>query len=402
MADKNRNGIEDSKERKRRPVFSTYTSGNNRAPVGGTPYAAREQDPGPQPRRGLFPTMFPTNRAPVSPTPFRVQSTVPTMGSDEWLAGLARSAGRRNRERGPVESDAMSFSDILAQAMEMFGGGGGGGPATVNYDPQRAAARQNASESDQKIAGIYNALVQSIEGDASGIGSSYDAAKQAQQEATQRAVTDTTAGYQSANDMLTQQAQALGIGEAVANQINSGQTNSGDMTQRLADLNASGASAEKQLNTNRQSALDYNTAVSQAARQESASRRAALASELRNILGQIDSAESQANAQAQNEWASQQGAGQSEALSLAKWMYENQTDERRYQDSMEQDAMELALRYPQQGPASGLMAPDESWALLQRLVGAQDPTGLQQYTMKSPDNLSAILDAYINLIRPRD
>lgn len=408
MADKNRNGIDDSKEKPKKRSLPGYVTGN--APSDNSiPYEARRQDARLTGNRGLsggasINAAFPTNRAPLGgskqfPNSPALPGAMP-MQSDAFLANLMRGRGRRQQEQGPTE---MSFSDMLAQAMQLFGGSGeGGGPSSVNYDPQRNSARANASEADQKIAGIYAALTNSIAGDAGGIGASYDQAKATQQAAADQAQQNVKAGYQSANDMLTQQAQALGIQEAVANQINSGQANGGDMTQRLSDLGAQNAQAQSQLGTNRQSALDYNTAVAQAARQESASRRAALASELRNILGQIDSAEQETNASLANQYSSSAGQGMDSALSLAKWMYENQTDERRHQDESRRLATEMTLKYPgtQQNNA-GLMSPDESWSLIQRLVGAQDPQGLQQYTAKSPENLSAVLDQYINLIRPR-
>jgi hypothetical protein len=318
----------------------------------------------------LMESAWPTDRRPVSAARGRGNSG----------PGKAGILGRLQSQygQGIEEPTEMSFSDILARAMEMFGGGGGG-PSSVSYDPQREAARTNAAESDAKIAGIYNALSQSIVGDAAGIGSSYDQAKAVQQAAADQAQQNVQAGYQSANDMLSQQAAALGIQEAVANQINSGQANGGDMTQRLSDLAAQNAQAQSQLGTNRQSALDYNTAVDQAARQESASRRAALAGELRNILGQIDSAENEANASLANQYGSQQGQAQDSALSLAQWMYENQTDERRYQDDQSRRATELALKYPGQQGSQPPVNP-ESLRRLQELIGySEDPGAFQAW-----------------------
>ena len=73
----------------------------------------------------------------------------------------------RNRAQaeGPEFTQAMSFADALAQAMDLLGqyGGDDGGYGYsdipfVNYDPQRNEARGRASEADIRLGAMYDQL----------------------------------------------------------------------------------------------------------------------------------------------------------------------------------------------------------------------------------------------------
>ena len=394
MADRNRNGIEDSRENR---TLSGYLTGVN-APSNVTPYAAKDQDPALRTNGkpfSLFGNMFPTDRTPVGARGrFQMQSTVPTMGSDKWLAGLARRGGKGGREN--PQSTETSFADTLAQAIELMKslGGGGGGIGRVSYDPQRATARANAAEADKHLAAMYGGLVSSIEGDAAGIGASYDQASAAQKQVTQETSDTIRQGYQSGNDMLTQQAQALGIVEAVANQINSGQTAAGDLQQALASVAQAGETAQTQTGQNRQAALQYNTVVGDAAEQEGAAQRAARQSELQKVLAQIDMAEQEQNSQIDMANASRAGDMNSSAMNLAQWLYGNQTDERRYQDSLQAQAQELANERYIAGLDQSSMGVDrvsaESIALLQELLGYSDPREFQSWIQDNPSGYASL------------
>jgi hypothetical protein len=305
------------------------------------------------------------------------------MGSDAWIKALAMKAGRNRpgEEEGPVDE---SFADMLARAMSMFGGEGGG----VSYDPQRQTARDNAATADANLAAMYAGLSDSIANDAGGIGTAYDQTGQRQQAITDQTGQSLQQGYQSGTDMLTQQAQALGIQEAVANQIQSGSTPAGDLAQRLADNAAAGQTAQTQNTTNRGAALQYNDVVKNAAQQEGAQQRAQRQADLQSILANIDVAEQEAN-------QSSRSNSMNNAVSLAQWLYGNQTDERRYQDNLQSDAARLANeRYIadlENQPQVGVdRVSAESVALLQELLGYSDPKQFQSWVQENPSGYASL------------
>jgi hypothetical protein len=394
VADRNRNGIDDSRER---GSLSGYLTGIN-PPSNSTPYAAKDQDPAKRTNGkpfSLFGGMFPTNSAPVGGgAKFQMRSTVPPMGSDDWLAGLARRGG--GRQQAPEESRQASFADTLAQAIEMMKslGGGGGGVGRISYDPQRATARANASEADKHLAAMYAGLVSSIEGDAPGIQASYDEALASHKEVADETSETIKQGYQSGSDMLTQQAQALGIQQAVANQINSGQTAAGDLQQALASVAQASETAQTQTGQNRQAALQYNTVVGDAAEQEGAAQRAARQAELQRVLSQIDQAEMEQNTQIDMANASRNDSINSSAMNLAQWLYGNDVDERRYQDSLQAQATEMANERYIAGLDQEQMGIDrvsaESIALLQELLGYSDPREFQRWVQDNPSGYASL------------
>lgn len=376
MADKNRNGIEDSKEKPRsladvisgkgadwslKSTPSVENSPNNPSPVVRT-YG--KYDPSAA-NRGID-KAFPTDAR--------------ALKADGTPVGRLGVAMPKGTEEAPAAAER-TFASTLAEAMKLLSSLGGAGG--VDYDPYRQSARTNAAEADANVGAIYRALATSIGNDAPGIGQQYDTAKQTQQAASDQASQAIQQGYQSGRDMLSQQAAALGIQEAVGNQIEAGQTGAGDMSQRLADSAAQNQTAQTQLNTNRQSALDYNTAVKQAAQQEGAAQRAQRQAELRSVLAQIDVAEQDAN-------RSTQGRQGESALSLAQWLWGQDTDEARYQDSLQQSAIEAAMS--QGAGTPGVNA--ESVALLQELLGYTDPAQTQQWIQKNPAGATSLFKLF--------
>lgn len=324
--------------------------------------------------------MFPTNSSPVQ------KATSRSPERDRIRRIFRDDSGQPG---GEVEAPTrQTFAQTLAQAIELLQGQGMS--PGISYDPQRNALRQNAAEADAQLAAMYGGLANSIAADAAGIGTSYDEAIKRQSDITNQTGQSIQQGYQSGTDMLTQQAQALGIQEAIANQIKSGQTAAGDLQQNLAANAAAGQTAQTLLNTNRASALDYNTAVKQAAQQEGAAQRAARQAALQRLLADIDMAEQEANAaQAQNL--------NNSALSLAQWLYGADTDESRYQDTLAMRAQEMANeRYAAELDAYGRdpgMTFDEATMFLANLIGqGQGPAGLQTWAKENPDNLGYVLN----------
>lgn len=328
----------------------------------------------------ILDNIFPTNRSPVSAGK---QSRSPERDRVNRIF-------RNNSNQPPVDPGAQrrDFASTLAEAIQLLQGLGGGG--SISYDPQRNALRQNAAEADAHLAAMFGGLADSIAADAAGIGSAYDEAIQRQGDITKQIGESIQQGYQSGTDMLTQQAQALGIQEAIANQIESGQTAAGDLQQNLAANAAAGQTAQTLLNTNRASALDYNTAVKQSVQQEGAAQRAARQAALQKFLADIDIAEQQANASAQGDLGGS-------VLSLAQWLYGQNADEARHQDDIAMRAQEIAndyelgmLRY---GPKQQGMNFDEATMFLANLIGqGQGVAGLQAWAKDNPDNLGYALN----------
>lgn len=323
--------------------------------------------------------MFPTNSSPVR------KATSRSPERDRINRIFRDDSGQPPVDPGAQRRD---FASTLAEAIQLLQGLGGGG--SISYDPQRNALRQNAAEADAHLAAMYGGLANSIAADAAGIGTAYDEAIKRQGDITNQTGQSIQQGYQSGTDMLTQQAQALGIQEAIANQIKSGQTAAGDLQQNLAANAAAGQTAQTLLNTNRASALDYNTAVKQAAQQEGAAQRAARQAALQRLLADIDIAEQQANVSAQGDLGGS-------ALSLAQWLYGQGTDEARHQDEIAMQAQKIANDYdlgllrwgqPQQG-----MNFDEATMFLANLIGqGQGAAGLQTWAKENPDNLGYVLN----------
>lgn len=321
-----------------------------------------------------------TNRTGVKPS-----STVPNSPGTP-VENPFYTLGRKKPSALPAGPSEKDFASTLADAIAMLREQGGGGG--VSYDPYRQSARQNQAEADTNLNAMYTGLANSIAADAPGIQKSYGDTVAAQQGITEKAGQGIQQGYQSANDMLTQQAQALGIQEGVANQINSGQTSAGDAARALADNAGAGATAQTQLNTNRQSALDYNTSVKQAAEQEGAAQRAARMADLQSVLAQLDVGEQEANRSAQ-------GSNTSNALSLAQWLYGNQTDERRYQDSLSQNAAELAIKAA--GNQKEVRTPvfnPEADSYLMKVLGYSDPKEYQRWITENPSGYATMLKLF--------
>lgn len=338
---------------------------------------------------------FPTNSAPKNIESQVQRGAAALLGNSHANLGpsygIDNSRGRTGSE-APV--DDQSFASTLAEAIAMLReqGFGGGGPSLIDYDPLRGNARSQFSEGDANLNAIYSALASSIGADAAGVGQSYDQAVANQGKISGEEAQAIQQAYQSGDDMMSQQAKALGIEEAVANQINSG-IGAGEMQDALTDNAAAQQTAQTQLNTNRGSALDYNTSVKQAAQQEGAQQRAALQAQLNSVLAQLDMQEQEANAAARSSY---DNGLQSAGLSLAQWMHENNRSDSRYQDELAMSAQQMANeRYLAELEAGGQTArPSFNQAgvqYLMELLGYSDPSQFQRWVQENPAGASGLL-----------
>ena len=213
-------------------------------------------------------------------------------------------AGTRARKGGgtfgpPVENTppmtttpAKTLADYLQEAMNLIGGSGGG----VNYDPQRATARQNASEADARLEAMYRQLRGSIDADAPVLQQAYQTAidSTAQNAATAQAQTQAASdNAQARNDQVLAN---LGIQQAAANQIQEGRDLGTQTAGNIAAQASKGQAAGDRLVSNQATALQHNTNIGNAAGLEGNLQRAANQAKLNALLAEIDQKEQQDNA----------------------------------------------------------------------------------------------------------
>ena len=192
---------------------------------------------------------------------------------------------------------AWSLADAAAQVKELMAslgmGGEGGG---VSFDPMRAQARAQWSDADARTLAMYTELGNAIAGDAGTLNKTYDEAVANTNAATEFANKQNLQAQQGLNAMTNQQAGALGIEEAVANTINSGNYATRDAADRVADTTSRGQITSNLMNTNRASALDYNTDLVGSARLAGAQQRSVRLNELNRLLAGYDVQEQEARA----------------------------------------------------------------------------------------------------------
>ena len=227
-------------------------------------------------------------------------------------------------------ADPRSFSEVLAEVRAMLSGMGVGGD--VSYDPLRSQARAQWGDADARTLAMYNQLQNSIRGEAAGLNTAYDTGVANTNAATEFANTQNLESKAAMNAMTGQQAQALGIQEAVANDIGQGNLSAQDAMARTADTSARGQLATNQLESNRVGALDFNNDLVGAAGLAGAQQRSARLNELNRLLAGYDVSEQEANAAADNDLLQQ-------TLGLAQYMHGNDTDIWKYRNDMERYAM---------------------------------------------------------------
>ncbi len=231
----------------------------------------------------------------------------------------------------PVEgSTAKTLADYLQEAMSLIGGGGGG----VNYDPQRATARANASEADARLEAMYRQLRGSIDADAPVIQQAYQTAidSTAQNAATAQAQTQAASdNAQTRNDQVLAN---LGIQQAAGNQIQEGRDLGTQTAGNIAAQASKGQAAGDRLVSNQATALSHNTNIGNAAGLEGNLQRAANQAKLNALLAEIDQKEQQDN-------ASLSENGFSKQLSLANSLLDFDRYNQERQDTQDQSLAKL-------------------------------------------------------------
>jgi hypothetical protein len=326
MVDKNRNGIDDSKEGfavvgfggkpKAQPASPTRPA----APSTGAAKAWQDFLQGPV--RGV------SNFAGDLGLWLTSQPIVKGNSAGDQMFGVperraAAGAGRnmaRVSTKTPVAPSVdpvtnPSLLDFLSQAeglVDQLGiGGGGGGP---DYSGAMSSARQEAANNRQHLAGIYGQLRSGLENDRAGIAQNYGGAIDRSQEIAQEAQSTTRAAYDAAQARQDQAANALGMQAAAASQQLDRPTTQQQAADAIADSAARAQNAQTQYNTNQTSATTHSQNVQDASRYSEARAQGALDQSLSDRIAEL----SQLQAQSQ---ASGQGQRGSAILSLAQSLY---------------------------------------------------------------------------------
>lgn len=189
-------------------------------------------------------------------------------------------------------STAKTLADYLQEAMSLIGGGSGG----VNYDPQRATARQNASEADARLEAMYRQLRGSIDADAPVLQQAYQTAIDATAQNAATAQAQTQAASDNAQARNDQVLANLGIQQAAGNQIQEGRDLGTQTAGNIAAQASKGQAAGDRLVSNQATALQHNTNIGNAAGLEGNLQRAANQAKLNALLAEIDQKEQQDNA----------------------------------------------------------------------------------------------------------
>ena len=217
-----------------------------------------------------------------------------------------KPGGTRNRTGGgsfgpPVENTPTStapvapsktLADYLQEATSLIGGSGGG----VNYDPQRATARANASEADARLEAMYRQLRGSIDADAPVLQQAYQTAIDATAQNAATAQVQTQAASDNAQARNDQVLANLGIQQAAGNQIQEGRDLGTQTAGNIAAQASKGQAAGDRLVSNQATALQHNTNIGNAAGLEGNLQRAANQAKLNALLAEIDQKEQQDNA----------------------------------------------------------------------------------------------------------
>jgi hypothetical protein len=248
-----------------------------------------------------------------------------------------------------------SFADALRMVQELMSGQGMGG--NVSYDPLRAQARQQWSEADARTLAMYNQLQDSIRSQAAPLGAVYDDAINNTNATTEFTNQQNQESAQAVNSMVSQQAGALGIQEAVANDINAGNLSGQDQVARAADTAARGQISANMLNSGKAGALDFNSDLVGSAALAGGEARLQRSNELSRLLAQYDVEEQQANAQSQGDF-------QKQSMDLASMLFGQSRDD--YEFDVTQQRL-------------GLQEANEQERFLMELMGKSSGSGTDPY-----------------------
>jgi hypothetical protein len=214
---------------------------------------------------------------------------------------------------------------------------GGSKAGSVSYDPLRNQARSQWSDADARTAAMYQQLQGAIGAQGDDYRKIYDEGVANTNKATEFANTQNLQAQQGLNDMQSQQAKALGIEEAVANTLNGGDLASRDAADRAADTAARGQITSNHLNSDRTSALDWNTDLVGSAGLQGAMTRDKRLNELNRLLAGYDVDEQAANAQLQTDYEGQSYERAFDLLGLNRDDFSQWNDNQRFATSEAND-----------------------------------------------------------------
>jgi hypothetical protein len=271
------------------------------------------------------------NNSVVGPGPTDHEREVNSPGGygQKWTRGFNPAGNFSALDTGSGLEQPRNFADILAEVQSMLQAQGAGGG--VSYDPLREQARSQWQDADARTLAMYQQLQNSIGAEAGNLGKVYDEGVAATNAATEFANQQNAQSAQNIGSMVNQQAGALGIQEAVANDLNAGNLSGQDQMARTADTTARGQLTSNQLGSNKVSALDFNSDLVGAAGLQGAMDRGARSNELQRLLAGYDVAEQEANAQAQGSYAS-------DSMDLAKFLYGQENENWQFGNNMQRYA----------------------------------------------------------------
>ncbi len=335
---------------------------------------------------GSFVTGTPMRRLPIPASQRRVDNN---FAERDRRASARQRAMRTNRrpygqplgfeEQGPVYK---SFADYLREAEAMLGGGG------VNYDPQRNALRQNATQANDIIGAVYADLQRQFADAAPVIAQRYADSGEALDLNTAEAANAINSSNTAIRDEQTRQLAALGIEDAIGGVAPQQAADQAAALQRVERTGQIAGNANEAFGA---SAKTYNDENKGTAGMEGASKRALLQSNLLAALADVDAREQDANASLQEQ-------RRQSALSIAQLLMEQDPEgaaaaaaqARQMQEFAQQQfenemrVREFDAKYGQGGGGLGLQQ-------VLNLIAQQSGGSLEDM---DPKNLAALVNAY--------
>lgn len=243
----------------------------------------------------------------------------PRGGNGEQQSRDMGAAYRRRQQNNFLEQSARpdimppdylegSLIDFLQKAMGLI-------PSGPDYGAVRSRLNSKADAGKAAIAAMYEALQGSFKADAGQIAQNYDETGEAITEASGNATDMVNEGYNASRERQSDQLQDLGIEEAAAVLAAQGGNAANDQAVATANI-AQNQAANENANTQfKQSALNYNTGLGNAAQLEGKLQQAAIQEALADKLAEISIREQEAK-----------GARFGQATSLAQMLYGEQQD----------------------------------------------------------------------------
>lgn len=256
-------------------------------------------------------------------------------------ARQGRGAFQKLGAGGPQGTPPLSFADALAQALSMVGGTEGGGIPSVNFDPERNAARSTAAEADARYEAMYRQLRGSIDADAPQIQAAYAQAIDNTNAGAERAQGNAQAAVDASQERNQSVLGNLGIQDANAQIIGEGRDANTQAAAALGDMAQAQQAATTNLTANQASSVQQNQSIGNAAGLEGNLQRAQNQAKLQSLLAQIDMEEQGQNSQIAQQNASQQQSGMGNALSLASQLYGYNREDIASENDLQMQAMKM-------------------------------------------------------------